>query len=320
MLITNKEIRQYFSHPLESAYHSRKLLPIHPFEVDRKKLSSDPPELGGSQETFLRSTQFGGDIRKFPPNKLLGCINCLGTWCAMGNNLKKVSLQSNTSDYVTSAAKAVLGTVPFIGSLLVELAGTVIPNQRVDRIAKFAQVLKHGLSNLEEEFIRLQLSNEQFTDLLEEGLRQSARSLTDERRDYIASIIANSLSSQDIEYIESKHLLRILDEINDIEVVWLRSYLGRSTNSGNEFREMHQNLLQPLATSTRSSQKEFDKEALQQSYKEHLMQLGLLKHRYTVDSKTKSPKYNSSTGAPEVSSYDITSLGKLLLRQIGFNL
>jgi len=32
--------------------------------ADRKKLSSDPPELGGSQETFLRSTQFGGDIKK----------------------------------------------------------------------------------------------------------------------------------------------------------------------------------------------------------------------------------------------------------------
>jgi len=35
MWITDKEIRQYFSHPLESAYHSRKfppnkLLDIHP--------------------------------------------------------------------------------------------------------------------------------------------------------------------------------------------------------------------------------------------------------------------------------------------------
>jgi hypothetical protein len=238
----------------------------------------------------------------------------------MSNSLKKVTLQSNTSDYVTSAAKAALGTVPFIGSLLAELAGTVIPNQRIDRIVKFAQALERRLSNLEEEFIRSQISDEQFTDLLEEGLRQSARSLTDERRDYIAFVIANSLSSQDIEYIESKHLLRILGEINDIEVVWLRFYVDRSMNSDNEFRERHENLLQPLVTSMGSSQEEFDKEALQKSYKEHLTQLGLLKHRYKVDSKTKSPIYNSSTGALEVSSYEITSLGKLLLRQIGFNL
>jgi len=198
-------------------------------------------------QSVSRSIPFGMLYGKSQSNQFLGCIDCLETWCAMSNNLKKVSLQSNTSDYVTSAAKSVLETIPFIGSLLVELTGTVIPNQRVDRIAKFAQVLKHRLSNLEEEFIRLQLSNEQFTDLLEESLRQSARSLTDERRDYIASIIANSLSSQDIEYIESKHLLRILDEINDIEVVWLRFHLERLIDGDNEFREKHQNLLQPLA-------------------------------------------------------------------------
>ena len=143
----------------------------------------------------------------------------------MSNNLKKVSLQSDTSDYVTSAAKAALGTVPFIGSLLAELAGTVIPNQRIDRIVKFAQALENRLSNLEEEFIRSQISDEQFTDLLEEGLRQSARSLTDKRRDYIAAIIASSLSPQDIEYIESKHLLRILGEINDIAFPSLMKYI-----------------------------------------------------------------------------------------------
>lgn len=238
----------------------------------------------------------------------------------MSNSLKKVSLQSDTSDYVTSAARAVLGTVPFVGSLLAELAGTVIPNQRIDRMVKFAQALEHRLSNLEEEFIHSQISNEQFTDLLEEGLRQSARSLTDERRDYIASVIANSLSSQDIEYIESKHLLRILGEINDIEVVWLRFYLDRSINNDNNFRERHQNLLQPLVTSMTSSQEEFDKEALQKSYKEHLTQLGLLKHLYKVDPKTKALKYNAFTGAPEVTNYDVTPLGKLLLRQICFNL
>jgi len=42
---------------------------------DLQKLFPGPPTLGGSQETFLRSTQFGGDIRKFPPNKLLDCLS-----------------------------------------------------------------------------------------------------------------------------------------------------------------------------------------------------------------------------------------------------
>jgi hypothetical protein len=238
----------------------------------------------------------------------------------MNNSLQKDTLQSNTSDYVTSAAKAALGTVPFIGSLLAELAGTIIPNQRIDRIVKFAQILERRLSNLEKEFIHSQFSNEEFTDLLEESLKQSARSLTDERRDYIASVIANSLSSQDIEYTESKHLLRILDEINNIEVIWLRHHVDHVLSSDHEFSERHKKILQPVVTSQGSSRQELDQEAIQKSYKEHLTQLGLLQHRYKVDSKTKSPTYNSRTGAPEISGYKITSLGKLLLRQIGFNL
>jgi hypothetical protein len=47
----------------------------------------------------------------------------------MNNNL---SLQSNKVDYVTSAVKSALVNFPLVGSLLVELAGTIIPNQRID--------------------------------------------------------------------------------------------------------------------------------------------------------------------------------------------
>ena len=118
-----------------------------------------------------------------------------------------------------------MGAGPFAGSLLSELAGTIIPNQRLDRISKFVLILEGKLSNLEQEFIHSQLVNEKFSDLLEESARQAARSLSDERREYIANLITNSLSRQDIEYNESKHLLKILSELNDIEVVWLWFYL-----------------------------------------------------------------------------------------------
>lgn len=238
----------------------------------------------------------------------------------MSNNSKKDLLRPNTSDHVASILKATLGTVPVVGSLLTELIGTVIPNQREDRLAKFAQALEHRLSNLEEKCIQAQTSNEQFIDLLEEGLRQAARSLTDERRDYIAAVIANSLSTENVKYIDSKHLLRMLGEINDIEVIWLRFYLHPSMDGDQEFRARHQNVLQPVATNMGSSREELDNETLQRSYKEHLTQLGLLEYRYKLHPKTKTPQYNSSTGAPEVSGYAITSTGRLLLRHIGFEL
>lgn len=229
---------------------------------------------------------------------------------------KKVSLNSQSSDYVTSAAKALLGTVPFVGSLLVEVAGTIIPNQRIDRIVKFAQILEEKLSKTNQNILRLQLTNENFTDLLEEGLRQSARSLSDDRRRYLASVIANSISSKDIEFIESKHLLRILGEINDIEVIWLRACLIPTYGGDEEFRERHKNILKSIGATLGASQNILDKSTLQKSYEEHLTQLGLLKHRYQINNRTNQPEFDTFTGGLKVSGYEITLLGKLLLRQI----
>ena len=130
------------------------------------------------------------------------------------------SLKLQRMDYVASVAKAALGAVPFVGSLLVELAGVVIPDQRADRLAKYAEALERKLAQLEQEFVRVQLTDENFTDLMEEGLRQAARSVSDERRDYIASVVANGLSTEEIAFQESRHLLRIL--CHDAEVAYRR--------------------------------------------------------------------------------------------------
>jgi ABC-type transport system substrate-binding protein len=57
----------------------------------------------------------------------------------MNEQSRSNQLSPQATDYVTAAAKAVFGMVPFVGSLLAELAGTIIPNQRIDRIVKFAE-------------------------------------------------------------------------------------------------------------------------------------------------------------------------------------
>jgi len=228
-------------------------------------------------------------------------------------------LSNKPIDYVTSAIKGTLGAVPFAGSLLAELAGTVIPNQRLDRIVKFAEILESKLSNLEQEFVRSQLTNENFSDLLEEGTRQAARSLSDERREYIASLITDSLSQKDIEYIESKHLLRILSELNDIEVIWLRFYLEPTMGGDEEFREKHESILTPIMATLSDPPSVVEKEALQDSYKEHLSQLGLLQPQYKTDMQTHQPEFNRFSGGLEINGYQITSLGRLLLKQIGLS-
>ena len=64
-------------------------------------------------------------------------------------------------------------------------------------------------------------------------------------------------------------------------------------NGDQEFREKHAAIFEPIRAGSNSSQLEFDKKALQDSYQNHLLQLGLLENHETTD------------------------IGKLLLRQIG---
>lgn len=167
------------------------------------------------------------------------------------DNDKKDSLKrAGVVDYSVSVAKGAIGAVPYVGPLIAELVGTLIPEQRIDRIAKFVQELGKKVSGIERDHIKSQLRDEHFSDLLEEGLFQASRSLTDERRAYIASLIANSLSSKEIEYQESKYLLRILNEINDVEIIWLWFFVHPTSAAKAGFRDKHPEILKPVTAVT----------------------------------------------------------------------
>ena len=237
----------------------------------------------------------------------------------MNEHTDSSALSNRSRDYVASAAKAVLGAVPFAGSLLAEVAGTIIPNQRLERIARFAANLESLVVRLDQQFVRSQLTNENFTDLLEEGIRQAARSLSDERREYLASVIANGIKSDDVEFFESKYLLRILGEINDVEVILLRFYLVATMGGDEAFREKHKDIIIAHPACIGAPRSILDKAALHESYKEHLVSLGLLERRYRMDIRTKQPEYDSFNGAQKIAGYQITPLGRVIAssRRIG---
>ena len=235
----------------------------------------------------------------------------------MSSNSEHEDLKSRLADYSVAATRGAANLIPIVGPVLAEVLGVVIPQQRIDRIAKFAAELERRLSSVEKNMLESQLNNGEFTDLIEEGFRQAARSLSDERRQYIASIITNSLSSENISYAESRHLLRILDEVNDIEIIWLCFYREPTMGGDEEFRETHKNVLEPVYATLGSSQETLDKSTLQESYKEHLFQRRLLERQYKINLKTKGPDFDRRTGIQKVRGYKITSLGRLFLREIG---
>lgn len=232
------------------------------------------------------------------------------------NEQLPASIQANTTDYVTAGAKAVLGFVPFAGSLLAEIAGTIIPQQRIDRIADFASKLELRIQHLESSTVKAALQEEEFTDLAEEAIRQASRSTTPERREYLASLLASSLTSDAISHAESKHLMRILGELNDVEVIWLRFYREPAMNADQEFRKKHEAVLRRIRTYIGAPRDDLDADALQRSYRDHLTQLGLLTATVTRG-KNDLPEFDRTTGQPKVSSRMTSTLGDLLLRQIG---
>ena len=196
------------------------------------------------------------------------------------------------------ALKGALGTVPVVGSLLAELTGDIIPSQRLDRLCDFANILRLKVDSLNDDVMRAKLANENFSDLLEESLQQVARSTSTDRRKYIAYLIGNGIKNEDIDYIEEKHLLKMLGELNDFEVIWLIHYShNHARGQPDAFRDKHANVFNAKSPSRSATQKEHDLAALQDSYKQHLVRLGLL-------------------SANDRGSYTITSLGRLLVRRI----
>ena len=231
-------------------------------------------------------------------------------------------LEVQKVDIAVSAMNSALGILPIVGPLLAELVGYTIPNQRFDRLVKYSTQLEKKVEKIDNSVLKLALQDENFTDLMEESLRQAARSLSDERREYISSVIANSLTPEKKDFIESKYILKILGEINDIEVIWLRFYYCPLMNGDSEFRQRHEKVIKYERAHIQSPQITVDKEALQKNYKTHLVELGLLKPIYAstkITSTIEIPVFDTFAKAPKIQNYEISSFGKLLIRQIGLD-
>ncbi len=131
---------------------------------------------------------------------------------------KKDDLDINSRDALTLIAKGATGWIPFVGPLIAEKIGIAIPGQRMDRLAQFSRKLYDRVDNLEEK-----LSSIENLDMLEDALIQAARSTTNERLEYIANLLKNGLNREDNSNLEKKKLLSILDNLNDIEILMLKS-------------------------------------------------------------------------------------------------
>lgn len=229
------------------------------------------------------------------------------------------SLNVNTSDYVTSLAKGVFGAIPFAGPIAAEIIGHVIPNQRADRLVRFVELLEERVKHLEQDTFRERCLQPDAVDLIEDALFQAARAKSEDRLEHLANVVANGLADEDLKQAEASKMLWLLDELNDVEVILLRARLVQTREDVQrdaEFREKHAAIIAPRGTHMGSSWDEIEEEAIHTSYKQHLVELGLLRPNFKRPKKNEFPEFDPKTGMMKANGHDITLLGKMLLRYL----
>ena len=228
-------------------------------------------------------------------------------------------LGNTTTDIIASLAKGTTGMVPIVGSLIAEIVGNVIPNQRVDRIVRFVELLEERLGKVEQEVLQARFAQEAVVDLFEDAFTQAARATTQERLEHIANIVAQGIAPEEFDEAETKRMLWILGQVNDAEIVVLRSRLaqtGEDHDADREFHEKHKILLAPNATHLGSSDDEFEEAALKDSYRQHLHDMGLLRKRFRKPKRGELPEFDDKTGMMKAGGSDVTRFGKMFLRYL----
>lgn len=226
-------------------------------------------------------------------------------------------MKTKGNDIAAIIGKGLLGAIPIVGPLAAEIIGNLIPNQRIDRLESLLKILESKFNEEDKQKINENIFDPNTVDLIEDGFVQATRALSEDRKDYIASLLKNSLTNKDLKYIEYKRLLSILGELNDLEVLILKSFtLLHGEEGSDEFWKKHEKALDEPIAYLGEPQEVWDKYEIYKTHKEHLVRLGLLRIRFKKPNKGEMPDFDEHTGMIKAQGYDITSLGELLLRSI----
>ena len=244
------------------------------------------------------------------------------------DNLKNGSVDKRVSLY-----KGLIGAIPGAGPIISEIISITIPGQRLDRIAEFVNLLNERISFLEQETLK---SNPHFVDLFEDALIQSARTVTAERNNFLSIFLSKSINVNQYNYAAKKKLFHILEELTDPDVM----VLGEIAGKGHWLisREIEPPLMTMTEYEALTEEEKFERDLASSLWESHISTLERL-HLVTpkrrlhgsvkpVGSINYDPKkkgeldnmhIDKKTGLPEITGYEATSLGRVLLRAISDN-
>lgn len=230
--------------------------------------------------------------------------------------MNQQNLDESSQDKLVSAIRIVTSIIPssLAGSLIAEITSAIIPNQRLDRIVAFIKELEDRIGSLESNF----KDNQYAVDLLEDAIKQAARSLSEERNRYLAIFVSKLGDVKKADHSVKKKLLYLLEELTDVDIDILRSFRDEGASDRFKYQPPFRS---EVEVSRLTDSEKFESDLLQVSYDVHLEtleRLSLLEpefqapefiegHTYIDENEAKLPKKNGC---------HISALGRVLLDSI----
>ncbi len=140
-------------------------------------------------------------------------------------------------DLAASTIRATLAVAGPLGAIVSEFLTQFVPDQRLDRLQEFTEILGERLSGVEKQFeSRLDLSAG-YAALAEETFVAAVRSPHQQRRRDLAHVLRHGLTRSDADLIEEQTLLQVLDYLNEAQIVILMAYGSFEQTFGGPERE-----------------------------------------------------------------------------------
>ena len=137
--------------------------------------------------------------------------------------------------------------IPHIGETAAEIVGTLIPDLRKNRIVEVVEIHADKLKDHDADIREQKMRTAEFLDLFEDSMWQAARALSRERKEQIASFLKHSLYHGELDHIQEKTLLSLLNELNDAQIIMLKYHAFYSnTEERQAYYERHRGVLIPL--------------------------------------------------------------------------
>lgn len=204
-------------------------------------------------------------------------------------------------DTAVELASAYASSIPIVGPIIATAIKDTIPNVRMERIETYIQSLQNQIDELE---LKAALETPEGIDTFEEGIWQSARAVSQDRKERIATLVTKGLKHSGNEQQQARHFLRLINQLDDMQIVILTGYLDRhqelGTSETREFYELHPNIFGPLE----DEDAEFIRGNLVSSMENHLASFGLI--------EVAAEDWNGRT-----TRYKITPLGRNFMTHLG---